>query len=242
MFFAAHAVLFKLHLPSRYTSHSFRIIVTLASGIALTVMLDAVLNWASVRVKSYLSWRQFIALGTTVLIGATLILYPSFVKNFPHTAYIVGRVPVLYEFFQKQPKDSLIASLADEANNIPTFAQRSILVGREYAIPYHLGYYSQFRQRTLDLIQAQYSPDWTEVQGFIQKYGVDFWLLDAGAFTPEYLANNRWLQPFAPATEEALENLKQGTLPALSSVMKKCSVIETESLVVLRAACLASAP
>ncbi len=242
MFFAAHAVLFKLHLPSRYTSHSFRIIVTLASGIALTVMLDAVLNWASVRVKSYLSWRQFIALGTTVLIGATLIVYPSFVKNFPHTAYIVGRVPVLYEFFQKQPKDSLIASLADEANNIPTFAQRSILVGREYAIPYHLGYYSEFRQRTLDLIQAQYSPDWIEVQGFIQKYGVDFWLLDAGAFTPEYLANNRWLQPFAPATKEALENLKQGTLPALSSVMKKCSVIETESLVVLRAACLASAP
>lgn len=242
MFFAAHAVLFKLHLPSRYTSHSFRIIVTVASGIVLTVMLNAVLDWASAPVKSYLPWRQFIALGATVLIGATIILYPSFVKNFPHTAYIVGRVPVLYEFLLLQPKDSLIASLADEANNIPTFAQRSILVGREYAIPYHLGYYRQFHQRTLDLIKAQYSSDWTEVQGFIQKYGVDFWLLDKRAFTPEYLANNRWLQPFEPATEEALENLKQGTLPALSSVMKKCSVIETESLIVLRAACLASAP
>lgn len=34
-----------------------------------------------------------------------------------------------------QPQDIRIASLAEEANNIPTFAQRSILVGREYAIP-----------------------------------------------------------------------------------------------------------
>lgn len=242
MFFAAHAVLFKLHLPSRYTSHSFRLIVVLASGIALTVILNALLYWASAPAKSYLPWRQFIALAATALIGGTLILYPSFVKNFPHTAYIVGRVPVLYEFFQKQPKDSLIASLADEANNIPTFAQRSILVGREYAIPYHLGYYRQFRQRTLDLIQAQYSPNWAEVQSFIQKYKVDFWLLDKRAFTPEYLASNRWLQPFEPATEEALENLKQGTLPALSSVMKKCSVIETESLIVLKAPCPKPAP
>jgi len=33
----------------------------------------------------------------------------------------VGEVPALYEFFQKQPKDILIA-LAEEANNLPTFS------------------------------------------------------------------------------------------------------------------------
>jgi len=144
----------------------------------------------------------------------------------------------LYEFFQKQPKDILIASVADEVNNLPTFTQRSILVGREYAIPYHLGYYRQFRQQTLDLIRAQYSPDWAEVQDFIQKYGIDFWLLDRAAFTPEYLANNKWLQPFQPATGEALKRIEQGTLPALSSVMDNCSVVETNNLVVLGVACL----
>lgn len=238
LFFAAHAVLFKLHLPSRYTNHSFRILVALASAIALTVILDTILSWASPHTKPYLPARQFIALGATALIGAALVLYPSFIKHFPYTAYKVGNEPVLYEFFQKQPKDILIASVADEVNNLPTFSQRSILVGREYAIPYHLGYYRQFRQQTLDLIRAQYSPDWAEVQDFIQKYGIDFWLLDRAAFTPEYLANNKWLQPFQPATGEALKRIEQGTLPALSSVMDNCSVVETNNLVVLGVACL----
>lgn len=87
-----------------------------------------------------------------------------------------------------QPQDIRIASLAEEANNIPTFAQRSILVGREYAIPYHWGYYRQFRQRTLHLIRAQYSGDWATLQNFARKYGVDFWLLEKSAFALEYLA------------------------------------------------------
>jgi len=242
MFFAAHAVLFKLHLPNRYTSYSFRIILALASGIALSVILDAVLSWASQRAKPHLPLRQFIALGATALFAATLVLYPSFIKDFPYTAYQVGGAPGLYQFFQKQPKDILIASLADEVNFIPTFARRSILVGREYAIPYHLGYYRQFRQRTLDLIRAQYSPDLAEVKDFIQKYKVDFWLLDARAFTPEYFANNDWLQAYQPATGEALDKVKRGTLPALSSVIKNCQVFEAESLVVLGGACLKSAP
>lgn len=241
MFFAAHALLFKLHLPSRYTSYSLRIIVALASGIALSVILDAVLSWASRRGKSHLLLRQLIALGATALIGTTLVLYPSFIKDFPYTAYQVGKAPALYQFFQKKPKNILIASLANEVNFIPTFARRSILVGREYAIPYHLGYYRQFRQRTLDLIRAQYSPDLAEVKDFIQRYKVDFWLLDARAFTREYFANNDWLQAYQPATGEALDGLKMGTLPALSRVIKSCKVIETENLVVLGAACLESA-
>jgi hypothetical protein len=240
MFFAAHALLFKLHLPSRYTSYSFRVIVALASAIAFCVILDALLNWASGTAKPFLPLRKSIALGTTALIGAALVLYPSFLKHFPDTGYVEGKAPALYKFFQEQPKDSLIASLSDEANYIPTFARRSILVGREYAIPYHWGYYRQFRQQTLDLIRAQYSPNWADVQGFLKKYNVDFWLLEKTAFTPGYFASNSWLQPFEPATGQALASLQQGTLPALSSVMKNCSVFETDSQVVLGAPCLKS--
>ena len=33
--------LFKLHLPSRYTQYSFRIILVLAAGIVLTTILEA---------------------------------------------------------------------------------------------------------------------------------------------------------------------------------------------------------
>lgn len=44
MFFAAHALLFKLYLPSRYTGHTFRIVVSILAAIALTALLDAVFH------------------------------------------------------------------------------------------------------------------------------------------------------------------------------------------------------
>jgi hypothetical protein len=120
------------------------------------------------------------------------------------------------------------------------------LVGEKFALPYQVGYYRQIRQRTIDLIQAQYTPNLVEAQNFIQKYGVDFWLVEHLAFTPEYLAgehwsgsyHDRWLAQYQPAVSEALASLKQGKIPALSKVMERCSIFETGNLVVLRADCV----
>jgi hypothetical protein len=198
-------------------------------------MLDALLRTWRERKRQW--WR----LGLIVAIAASLILYPSFVKKFPMTNYRIGGLSSLYEFFQAQPKDILIASLASEAHNLPTFSQRSILVGDEYAIPYHWGYYRLFRDRTLDLIRAQYSPDRARVREFIQKYGVDFWLLERTALQPDYIEENRWLRTLEPAAETVLAQVERGTRPALASVMEQCSVMEAANLVVLEAQCLMSA-
>ncbi len=238
MFAAAHLFLFRLHLPNRYTSHSFRITIALAAAIALTIILDAIFVWAQQLTKAGFSGRQVVAVGTAVLLVMVITLYPQTWRHFPRTQYQLGQLPELYEFFAQQPKDILIASLAEEANNLPTFAQRSILVGSEYAIPYHTGYYNQFRQRVLDLIQAQYSPNLAAVQEFIDKYNIDLWLLDSAAFTPEYLANNEWLQQFQPVAKEAQMRLEQATVPALVNLRERCLVFQTEGLVVLAAECV----
>jgi len=231
IFFAAHALLFKLHLPGRYSGYSLRIVFALAAGITLVILWDALWQYR----------QRVLAMATVTLLGTALLLYPSFDKNFPNTKYKVGNFPTLYHFFQTQPKDSSIASLSEEANNLPTFAQRSILVGREYAIPYHLGYYRQFRQRTIDLINAQYSPNLAAVQTLVQKYGIDFWLLDKGAFTPEYLANNSWYRQYQPATANAIAQLKQGKIPALSRLIERCTVFDRDGFVVLKAECITKA-
>ncbi|MBE9126842.1 MULTISPECIES: hypothetical protein [unclassified Coleofasciculus] len=254
LFLAAHALLFKLHLPSRYTEHSIRILLALTAAMVLTIILDAILKRGSgewgvgnretgnnERANSSctpLHRRQFLALSSTGLIVTTLILYPVFVEDFPLTKYKVGHFPSLYQFFEEQPKDSLIASTAEEANNLPTFSRRSILVGREYAIPYHWGYYRQFRQRAIELIQAQYSPDLAQVKQFIQHYGIDFWLLEQDVFTPEYLANHDWLQDYQFVTEEARAKLEQAFTPALAGVVVECSVFQVEGFLVLEAACI----
>ncbi len=160
MFFAAHILLFKLHLPNRYTGHSLRIIVAISAAIVLTTIIDTVLSTSLVKNKIYGCIQKIFVLGFTFsLIILLLFYYPLLLKKFPKTAYKIGRFPLLYEFVQKQPKDTLVASIAEESNNLPTFSQRSILVGREYAIPYHLGYYNQFRQRIIDLLPAHYIPN-----------------------------------------------------------------------------------
>ncbi len=251
MFFAAHALLFKLHLPSRYTQHTLRIVLVVATGIALVILLDTIFQWAGNRQgktqtaigekQTYsptFSGRSILALGAASLLIATLILYPMSLKSFPWTGYVMGEMPALYKFFQQQPKDILIASLSEEVNNLPSFSQHSIFVGSEYAIPYHLGYYQQFRQRTLDLINAQYSPDSGVVRDFIQKYGIDFWLLEPTAFTPESITNNRWIRDHQPVATQAVEQLQQGKKPALANLRQRCAVFESQGLVVQEASCI----
>jgi len=249
-FFAAHAVLFKLFLPGRYTVHTLRMLMALAAGIALTVILDAIWQWG-IRTKTHLQrqqirslrLRQVLVLASTALIWTTIVFYPNLFwqKYFPTTlSYIVGGVPSLYQFFQGQPKDIHIASLTAEADDVPIFSQRSIIVSRMYADPYDVGYYRQIRQRATDLIRAQYSQDLAEVQTILRKYKVDFWLLERTAFTPDYVAKNHWLQQYQPAATEAVDSLKRGT-PILSKLMKTCSVFEINDFVVLKAGCISKA-
>lgn len=243
LFFAAHVLLFKLYLPGRYAQHSLQILSALAAGIAVTVLLDGLFCWAEQPAKPHLRRRQVWAIASAVLLGVVLVLSPM-LYEFPNTSYITGRVPGLYQFFAQQPKNILIASLAGEVDNLPTFSRRSVLVGREYAIPYHVGYYRQFRQRTIDLIRAQYSQNLAEVQNFIRTYGIDFWLIDRAylltpnVMTEEQLNTTLWIRQFQPVTAEAATSLEQGVVPALVSTIDRCSVFQVKDLVVLQANCI----
>ncbi|MGV0105524.1 Glycosyltransferase RgtA/B/C/D-like domain-containing protein [Nostoc sp. DSM 114160] len=231
MFFTAHALAFKLHWPSRYTHHTFKIVLALAAAISITLILDATFRW------SRQNGRQILILGTITILSAGLVLYPSSLKVFPKTPYLEGQAPTLYNFLQKQPQNIVIASTSQEADNIPIFAQRTILVGKEYALPIHTKYYAQFRQRMIDLINAQYTDDINQVKDFIQKYHVTFWLLERSAFLPEYITKNTWLQQYQPAAQQANANL-QKTLPVLATLINSCAVIETDNLVLLKTECI----
>ncbi len=243
MFFAAHLLMFKLYGPSRYTQHSLRIVFAIASAILLISLMDAAFRFYPPPVAGGLRGVSLLPLIFSFLIFLAVVFYPNSLRFFPRPGYVVGEVPELYKFLQQQPKDSLVASLSLEANNLPTFAQRPILVAREYSLPFHTKYYAQIRQRVMDLINAQYNPDINQVRQFIQKYGVDFWLLDSSAFTPEYFnqmdaANRRWIELYQPAAKEAISSLEQGTIPALSKFVDRCSVFEGGDLIMLKAECI----
>ncbi len=233
LYFVAHGLMLRLFFPSRYTVHTFRIVMSMLAGITLTVILDRLFNSQS-HSRKRRGWEMGLAL---VLVGI-LVIYPQVSGRFPTTGYKISGESALYQFLQQQPKDSLIASLSEEVDNIPTFAQRSILVGKEYALPFHLKYYSQIRQRTIDLISAQYSRKLAVVQQLIQKYSLKFWLLEYNTFKPEFLTDKTWLKSFQPAYTEALSNLQNGENLALDNLTKQCSVLQSKNFTLLSADCI----
>ncbi len=245
-FLAAHVLLFRLHHPSRYTQHSLKIGLALAAGVAGAILLDAL--WRGTAQPR----RRLGAIVVTGLFSVLLLIYPALIQFQTHSpvlewllpqrlypGFVTGKFPELYRFLAQQPKDSLIASVVSEADNLPTFAQRPILVGREYGIPYHLGYYRQFSDRAIGLIQAQYSADLSVVQRFTDQYGIKFWLLNNQVFTPEFISEKVWLQQYQPAAKNAIAALQSGTVPVVQREIDRCTVLKTGEISLLKADCVA---
>jgi hypothetical protein len=240
MFLIAHPMAFKLHLPNRYSEHSLRILFALAAGLSLVILWDQLVRWVQTQTRS-----TFAPLILSSLLAAGLVFYPYGLEidnePFPVTGYLTGKSPALYEFFAQQPKDSVIASLTEEANQIPTFSQRSLLAGGEgYLLPYHPQYFQPLSQRLLDLLQAQYSSDLNTVKAVIQRYGIDFWLLDRESFQPDFQNPKSYLTSlFAqfPEAQPIQTQVAAGVIPALSQI-KTCNAFQRDGFRVLRAKCI----
>lgn len=269
MFFVAHGFLFRLHLPSRYTEHSMRFVTAVAAGIAFATVIDALFCWAEKAGKNqgnfsekWLNgvkigqveqpargfvapeflpqWQRVLGVGLGMFLLVGVMLEPTWLPRFPRTDYIVGGAPEVYEFFAAQPKDIVIASVAMEMNNIPVFSERSLFVGSEgYPVPYHQGYYRQMRQRTQELLTAHYTPDGAKLRSFIEQHGIDFWLVEAGAFEGGYLQRDRWIMQYDDIANEAIANLNQGITPALAAAAPYCTVLQTSRFTILQAECIA---
>ena len=235
LFFLAHFFLFHLHLPSRYTHHTIRIILALIDGVAIAVLFHGLILWLKNRVY-FPQITKFLG----ILILFSVLLYPTYaVKSYPRRlGYVIGESQQLYQFLAQQPKDILIATLSKEADFIPGLAKRSVLAAREYAIPYHRGYYNQIKQRVKDLVQAQYSTNQQVIVRVIEKYNINLWLISKNAFAVEYLARNSWLQQFQPETNQAIETLSNQQKPILENYSNLCTILETEKHNVLDANCL----
>ncbi len=235
LFFAAHLLLFRLYLPNRYTQPTMRVLFTLAAGGVLVALLDAALRWAETRSgrRRLVSAAAVIGL-STVLLGLVLG-FPLLLSNFPTASYVEGTDPELYRFFARQPPTSRIASLSNEANNLPTFCRRSITVGAECAVPFHPAYYLPLRARGIQLAHAQYSADLQVVQQCVRDQQIDFWLLDRNAFSRNYQRNNRLLRQLSLSSPQEILGPARGAGPVLERPPPGSVVYEDAKFVVLDA-------
>ncbi|ASC74014.1 hypothetical protein XM38_049880 [Halomicronema hongdechloris C2206] len=234
----AHWLTFQLHFPNRYVYHGARFVLPLAAGITLTIYIGTQFRRFRADQRRRHRVRQQLGLALPLGLVAVVILLPFSPRfSVANQLYVTGQATELYQFLQQQPHATLVASIDAEANNLPTFGRRSIVAAREYALPYHWGYFSQLQRRTLAMIAAQYSPELASVQRFDTELGVDFWLVHKHAFAPDYVENNRLLKEFAQ-TEHVLENLASAPTPALANLTVSCARLTTERYWLLEASCI----
>jgi len=243
LFIFAHLIFPGLYLPSRYTFYSFRIVMSIAAGIVLTAVLNSGYRWfenkQQLHRKLTLRERAVISLaGLFATAALTVPAIPALLLDCQ--SWIVGKTPALYQFLAQHPKDILIASFVEETNNLPAFSQRSVLFSQELALPYHPVFYNQVRQRMADLLQAQYSPDLSDTKAILQKYGIDFLILESQSFSPNYLLEQDWLihSSVNNIVSQTVAQLHQGIAPALVQYVDRCSVFSESDLTVLDTACL----
>ncbi|NEQ50940.1 MAG: hypothetical protein F6K11_12535 [Leptolyngbya sp. SIO3F4] len=237
MFLLSHGVLFRLHLPSRYSRHTLKVIAAVAAAMVIVALLDSGLRRLS-RPPQQL-WQQVIALAIIGGVALITIGYPLLLNSFLDVVYVDSDRIALYKYIQQQPKDTLIASLAKESENIPAFTGRSVMISRGHSLAYHQGYYQQIRQRSLDLISAQYNPDLSILQAVIKNYGIDFWLVDEQSFNLDELPH-MWLRQFEPEWTNAITQLQQQP-PALQRLQAECTAVSDQGKTLISAPCLLAA-
>jgi hypothetical protein len=200
LFGLAHAVLFKLHLPSRYVLYTLptaAIVLIAANGAGTCRTLQ--LRWPPLghtlrwlRDQRRLWW-------TSVIVVALAFVYVQnryIVVVDPLTMRIDRLALDVYRYLQTLPNDIVITGHPWEMDNIPLFARRQVLANQELSLPYFTGYYAEVRQRLLDSLTAYYAADAQQVQQFVQRYGVDYILLNTRHFTPEFLQGRIYYEPF----------------------------------------------
>ena len=236
LFFLAHILLFKLHLPGRYTHHTSRIIIALIDGITLAIVFQRINVWLRNKInKNYVLWQL-----VSIILLLSPLLYPTYaIQSYPERlGYVRGESPQLYQFLQQQPKDIRIATLSKEANFIPSLAARSVLVAEEYAIPYHRGYYKQISQRVRDLITVQYSNEKSVITSFIQQYNINLFIIDRQSWNANYLESNPWLQQFEPEIDRVIKDLENKQNLILKQYSDLCNIFQTKDIVVIDSDCI----
>jgi hypothetical protein len=179
--------------------------------------------------------RGLIGVGAALVLAGGLALYPArFDGNF-----VVDRTPEITAYLRELPADALVVGVPTETDSVPAFSGRRVLVNREYALAYHLGFYRQVERRARDVVEAYYAESPRALVELADRYGVTVFLVNRAAFDPA-TAVDAWAGNFAPYTADVLERVERGQRFALEDAARRCGALTEQNVTVVPAACLAT--
>lgn len=182
MYFLAMLLLIRLFHPERYVQFSFRLLVVVVSAAAIARLVE--------RLRPRPLRLAVAAAVLALVLSQAGGVYAAGVDDYSAHA-------PLYAWLRTLPADALIAAPPYLADNIPTFAGRKVLVDFELSHAYELGYWHVIERRTYDLFDAYYAADLTRVGELLDRYGIDYLVVDRELYAPDYLARGRfYFEPF----------------------------------------------
>lgn len=208
LFGAAHVLLFKLHLPSRYT------IYTLPLAVMLTVGASSGPFWDTAGATWRRLWEALPAWAKGAKARFALILGLGFIYAWAQ-GYLIVRVDTqmvavdtceleMLRFLGGLPKNAVIAGHPLDMDNVPLVARRKVLANHELSLPYHIGYYRKIRDRLLDTFRAYYAEDWDTVERFVKQHNIQALVVNKDRFKGDLLEKRIYYEPFDSVVKRSL--------------------------------------
>lgn len=230
LWFAASAVLlFRLHLPSRYTSA----IILLMLLSSLPLLLEGI---GGTRLATRLATRKR---GKAILDAGILLIALIAAFGVGDARSVIRRPadPALIAAIRALPPDAVVAGFVEDLDFSPVLTGRSTLFSRELAIPYQLGYYRPLLRRMEDLRDAMLTADPSVLADRLRRNDVDLLLVPQDMLAHPRIPDA--FRGFFGDTLAALEEQEARNGPsALSRLAAGCAGDRFSTVLALDASCL----
>lgn len=218
---AAHATLFTLYLPGRYSLIGERVAFCVLAGAGLAAWLPS---------QPSRLWKGLAA--ALVALPLLALLVP------PRTLTLISvpEAPRLMAALGETPKNSLVAGFSRDLDDIPASSLRRVLTAREYHLPYDMAYALAMRDRLADTAAAVFASGPEGVEALVQRYGVTHLLIERGQVTPQGARQSWWWPILAQDGRQPDCSAEACRVWVLEQ--PRCVVAEQAGHVLLSAACL----
>ncbi len=212
LYWLSDLALLRLYVPDRYLLRSLPIFMALTGGYW----------WALVFQQQNVGWRglgwagriQKNALLVPVTLGLMVLGGVEFESRFePGIRTRKFDRQGLYAAINELPGTPLIAVHPRLGSDILLLTGRSVLVSKQLALPWWPAYFEMIRERTQDLFRAYYATDPAVIRQVINKYQIDYWILQPEYYRSSFIRKRRlyqldpfddWIRKHAKPSPEAL--------------------------------------
>lgn len=222
---AAALVMPKLFWPTRYLNYTLPMISLLIIMIAISKIFVFIRTIKLKKIKILFSS------GLQIFLIVIVIFVLSVLKTRQTGMDDYSSAKELCSFLSTLPKDVVIGAHPVVADNIPTFAKRSVFIKYELSQPFFDKYWETIKRRTYDFFNAYYGEDPIAIYRFCEENNIDYLVVDKSQFSEYYL--NKKKKYFNPFSDYIDEIIKQRSDFALMAVSPEDKLYEGKTLFVI---------